>query len=83
MGVLGTIATAPVVGPIKGLMWIVKTIAEHAERELYDEGNIRKDLLELEQRYELGKITIEEFESIEAELLERLNHARRMKEEGS
>jgi hypothetical protein len=53
---------------------------EHAERELYDEDNIRKDLLKLEQRYELGKITIEDYESAEAELLERLNHTRRMKE---
>ena len=35
---------------------------------------------ELEQRYELGKISIEDFEGAEAELLERLNQARRMKE---
>ena len=64
--------TAPLAGPIKGVLWIVQTLAEHAERELYDEDNIRKDLLRLEQQYELGKITIEEFESAEAELLERL-----------
>lgn len=80
MGLLGTIVTAPLVGPVKGLLWIVRTIAEHAEAELYNEDNIRRELLMLEQRYELGKITIEEFESAEAELLERLNHARRMKE---
>ena len=80
MSVLGNIATAPFVGPIKGVMWIVQTIAEHAERELYDEANIRTDLLKLEQQYDLGEITIEEFEANEAELLERLNQARRMKE---
>lgn len=80
MGILGTIVTAPLVGPIKGMMWIVRTIAEHAERELYDEDNIRKDLLKLEQQYELDKITLEEFESAESELLQRLNEARRMKE---
>ena len=34
-------------------MWIVKTFAEHAEQELYNEDNIRKDLLGLEQQYEL------------------------------
>ena len=62
------------------MLWIVKTIAEHAEQELYDEDNIRKDLLGLEQQYELGKITLEEFESAENELLQRLNQARRMKE---
>lgn len=80
MSILGTIVTAPLVGPIKGVLWIVKTLAEHAERELYDEDNIRKDLLRLEQQYELGKITLEEFESAESELLQRLNQARRMKE---
>ena len=80
MSLLGTIATAPFVGPIKGVMWIVQTLAEHAERELYNEDNIRTDLLKLEQRYELGKIAIEDFESAEAELLERLNQARRKKE---
>ena len=80
MSILGTIVTAPLVGPIKGGLWIVKTLAEHAERELYDEDNIRKDLLRLEQQYELDKITLEEFESAETELLQRLNQARRMKE---
>lgn len=77
---LGTILTAPFVGPFNGLMWLVQTLAEHAERELYDEDNIRRDLLKLEQQLELGKIAIEDFESAEAELLERLNEARRMKE---
>jgi hypothetical protein len=80
MSILGTIATAPLVGPIKGVLWIVRTLAEHAERELYDEDNIRKDLLRLEQQYELDKITLDEFENAESELLQRLNQARRMKE---
>lgn len=80
MGLLGSIVTAPVVGPFKGVLWIVETIAAHAERELYNEDNIRKELLKLEQQYELGSITIEEYEGIESELLERLNQARRMKE---
>jgi hypothetical protein len=80
MGMLGTIVTAPLIGPFKGVMWIVKTLAEHAEQELYNEDNIRKDLLKLEQQYDLGKITLEDFESAESELLQRLNEARRMKE---
>ena len=80
MSLLGTVATAPLAGPIKGLLWLVRTLAEHAERELYDEDFIRRDLLKLEQRYDLGEITIEQFESSESELLERLNQARRMRE---
>lgn len=80
MGMLGTIVTAPVLGPLNGLLWLVETLAAHAEREFYDEGNIRKELAALEQRYDLGRITIEEFERTETALLERLNEARRMKE---
>ncbi|KAB2939869.1 MAG: gas vesicle protein GvpG [Hyphomicrobium sp.] len=80
MSVLGSIVTAPVLGPFKGLMWLVETLAAHAESELYDENNIRKELAALEQRYDLGRITTEEFEQTEAALLERLNEARRMKE---
>jgi len=80
MGLLGSIVTAPLVGPFKGVLWIVRTLAEHAEQELYNEDNIRKDLLTLEQQYDLGKITLEDFESAESELLQRLNEARRMKE---
>ncbi len=80
MSVLGSIVTAPVLGPFKGLMWLVETLAAHAESELYDENNIRKELAALEQHYDLGRITAEEFEQTEAALLERLNEARRMKE---
>jgi hypothetical protein len=80
MGILGTVVTAPVLGPLRGVMWLAQTLAEHAEKELYSEGNIRKELLRLEQQHELGNITLEEFEAAEGELLERLNHARRMKE---
>jgi hypothetical protein len=80
MSVLGSIVTAPILGPFKGLMWLVETLAAHAESELYDEDNIRKGLAALEERFELGEITEEEFETAETALLERLNEARRMKE---
>jgi len=80
MGILSTIVTAPIVGPFKGVLWVVRTIAEHAERELYDEDNIRRDLARLELQHELGKITLDDFEQAENELLERLDVARRMKE---
>lgn len=80
MGLLGSIVQAPVAGPIKGFMWLIETLAEHAERELYDEDNIRRDLAQLEAQFDSGRIAIEEFEAAEDALLERLNHARRMKE---
>ncbi|KAB2916722.1 MAG: gas vesicle protein [Hyphomicrobiaceae bacterium] len=82
MGLLSGIVTAPILGPFKGVMWIVQTLAEHAERELYNEDNIRKQLAVLEEQHELGKITMDELERAEAELLDRLNQVRRMKEGG-
>ena len=80
MSLIRTIVSAPLVGPFRGVLWIVETIAAHAEREFYDEDNIRKKLLKLEQQFEFGKITVEEFEKVESELLQRLTEARRMKE---
>jgi len=80
MSVFGSIVTAPFVGPFKGLMWVVQTLADHADQELYNEDNIRRDLARLEQQLESAVITIDEFERAETELLERLNEARKRKE---
>jgi hypothetical protein len=80
MGLIGKLLTAPVRGPVDGVLWIVGTIANHAERELYDEGNIRKELAELEQRFELGEMDEAAFERLEEALLDRLTIARKLKE---
>jgi hypothetical protein len=80
MGLLRTIAMAPLAGPFKSMLWVAQTLTEHAERALYDETTIRRDLARLEEKFEIGKITVEEFERVESDLLERLNQARRMKE---
>lgn len=80
MGLLGSIVSAPVAGPVRGFRWLIETLAEHAERELYDEGNIRRDLVKLEQQLDSGRITLEDYEAAEGDLLERLNYARRLKE---
>jgi hypothetical protein len=62
--------------PAKGLIGIVKTIAEMAETELTDEVKIKEDLLLLETLYETDQISEEEYEKKEAELLDRLAIAR-------
>jgi hypothetical protein len=62
--------------PAKGLMGIVKKIAELAETELTDEAKIREELLLLQTLYETDQITEEEYQKKEAELLERLTMAR-------
>lgn len=77
---LTDILTLPVSGPFRLTMWIVRTLAERAEAELYDEGKIRKDLAQLELRFEAGEISETEFEQLEEELMERLRESRRRAE---
>jgi hypothetical protein len=66
--------------PIKGLIGIFKRIAEMAEAELTDESKIREELLQLENLYENGQITEEEYQDREAGLIERLNMAQENKD---
>jgi len=76
MGLLGKLLTLPVMGPIKGLMWIAEKVVEQAEREAYNEDNVRGQLMELELHLDLGEITEEEYAVAEEELLARLRVAR-------
>lgn len=64
----------------KGLIGISKKIAEMAEAELTDESKIKEELLLLEDSYDNGQITEEEYQEREAQLVERLNMARENKE---
>ena len=66
--------------PAKGLMGIVKKIAEVAENELTDESKIKEELLLIQTLYETDQITEEEYQIKEAELLERLTMAREIED---
>lgn len=72
MGFLTDLLTFPVLGPIKGVVWVAEKVAEQAEKELYDEDAVRGQLMELELRYDLGEIGEEEYLEAEETLLERL-----------
>ncbi|WP_371345989.1 gas vesicle protein GvpG [Ancylobacter sp. IITR112] len=76
MGVLTDVVFAPAVGPLKGVLWLARLIADQAERTLYDESNIRAALLDLEQRLEAGAIDEDTYEAQETVLLQRLKIAR-------
>jgi hypothetical protein len=54
------------------VVWVAERVAEEVERELYDEGNIRRQLLQLELDHEDGKLSDEERNAQEELLLERL-----------
>jgi len=72
MGLLTGLLTLPL-APVRGTVWIAEQIAAQAERELGDETALRRRLAEAEREYELGALTVEEYEAIEDELLERID----------
>ncbi|MCJ7620595.1 MAG: gas vesicle protein GvpG [Anaerolineae bacterium] len=76
MGFLTNLLTFPVLGPVKGVMWVAEKLSEQAEKELYDKDKLRGYLMELELRYDLGEIEEEEYLAAEEILLERLKVAR-------
>jgi gas vesicle protein GvpG len=71
MGLLTGLLTLPL-APVRGTVWIAEQLAAEAERELRDENSVRRRLAEAERQFELGVLTIEEYEALEDELLERL-----------
>ncbi|HQS10355.1 MAG TPA: gas vesicle protein GvpG [Xanthobacteraceae bacterium] len=83
MGILSNVVFAPAVGPLKGVLWLARIIAEQAERTLYDENVIRAALLDLEQQLEAGEIGEADFETQEEILLERLKIARERARSGA
>ena len=79
MGILGSLLTAPVFGPINGVLWLARTIEQQANAERWDEGKVIGGLAELELDLDLGKIGIEEYETREAVFLQQLKEIREAK----
>lgn len=72
MGLLRTLVTLPVAGPLQGSLWIARKIHEAAEQELNDPAAIRRALARLEQQLLAGEISEEAYDTVELELLQRL-----------
>lgn len=81
MAILGRLLSLPVMGPIDGVLWLARTIAEQADAERFDEGKIKGALAELEIDLDMGKIGTDEYDAREEELLERLKQIREAKDE--
>jgi hypothetical protein len=76
MGLLKELVLLPL-APVRGTTWVAEQIAEEADRRLYDEDNIKRELVQLEIDEQDGAIGPEERERMERDLLERLAVARR------
>jgi hypothetical protein len=74
MGLITGILTLPL-APVRGTVWLAEQLAEQARQELDEGRTIRRDLAEAERLHELGRLSDEELEQIEDDLLERLRLA--------
>jgi hypothetical protein len=66
---LSTLLGLPVAGPLLGLGWLARRIAEAADREMYGPEAVQAALLALERRLDAGEIDLASFEAEEARLL--------------
>ena len=64
------------------LGWVFRTVATAAEAELNDDTTLREQLLEAEMRREMGEISDEQFQEIEAALLARIREIKDRREGG-
>jgi hypothetical protein len=75
VGLFKELALLPL-APVRGTAWVAEQLAEEAERQLYDENRIKRELLQLELDEDEGRISEAERRNKESELLERLQIAR-------
>ena len=81
MGLFKELVLLPL-APVRGTAWVAEQVAEEADRQLYDEDQIKRELVQLEIDHGDGLIGDKERERMEEELLERLAVARRRAEGG-
>ncbi len=81
MGLITGLLTLPL-APVRGTVWLAEKIQEQAESELYDEGAIHGQLMQLEAMHVAGELTDEELRAAEDDLVERLMAIRARAEEG-
>ncbi len=80
MGLLSTILTFPVSGPIAGIRWSLTQVQRVVDEELTDDTPIKNDLMALQMQLEMGEITDDEYVAQEATLMARLREVREWRE---
>jgi hypothetical protein len=80
MGLFKELALLPL-APVRGTAWVAEQLANEAERQLYDEGEIKREMLQLEIDSDEGRLGEKERAAKEDELLERLAISRRRQAE--
>jgi hypothetical protein len=76
MGLITGLLTLPL-APVRSTMWIAEQLLEEAEREYYDQGTIRAQLMEIDAARQAGEIDEDAAAAAEDLLVQRLIDSRR------
>jgi len=80
MGLFTALVTLPL-APVRGAAWVVEQVAEEAERQLYDESRMRRELLQLEIDHDAGLVSDASYKEQVDDLLGRMAEARERRAE--
>lgn len=80
MGLFKELVMLPL-APVRGTVWVADVLAEEAERRLYDEDAIKREMLQLEIEADEGALSEAERAVKEDELLDRLAISRQRQAE--
>jgi hypothetical protein len=71
VGLFTGLLTLPL-APVRGVAWVAEMLAEEAQRQLDELESPERALAELEAARAAGEVSDEEFDSRQAELIDRL-----------
>ncbi len=80
MGLISNILFFPITGPVAGIRWSLRKVAQVVDEELTDDSSIKQELMELQMQLELGDIDDDEYVRREAEIMVRLREVRAWRE---
>ncbi len=69
----------PVTGPINFVTWMAEKIAEQIDNQYYSEEAIRRQLMDLELKFDLGEISEDEYMAAEDMMLALMKQVRELK----
>ena len=81
--ILFKLLALPVTAPAAGIRYCLDKVLELAEREMWDEGPVRDELILANEAYEEGRMPEAEFRERERELLARLREIREQTKAGA
>ena len=80
MGLLSNLLFFPITGPVAGIKWSLRKVAQVVDEELSDDSAIKQELMELQMQLELGDIDDDEYVRREADIMMRLREVRAWRE---